>query len=113
MTGKKGKAKPKLAVDWEINGTMTVRAIDSYGTVYRLKKPLVLAFRQVMQLGLAGKDGGQTIIANGYELKNRILAINGTDWDAVMENLEAAITGLEDYGFKLECYSDGEADQDG
>jgi hypothetical protein len=101
-----GKARPKLAVDWEINGTMIVRAVDIYGTVYRMKPPLKLAFQQVAQLGLAGKDGGQTIIAEGYRLNNQVLAVSGTDWDSVMEDLETAIAGLEDYGYKLECEPD-------
>lgn len=101
-----GKAKPKLAVDWEINGTMVVRAVDIYGTVYRLKTPLKLVFHQVMQLGLADKNGGQTIIAEGYQLNNKVLTISGSDWDAVMEDLEKAIEELGDYGYKLECEDD-------
>ena len=109
--GQEEKVKPKLAVDWEINGTMTIRAIDSYGTVYRLKKPLKLVFHQIMQLGMAGKDGGQTIIAEGYQLENKIITINGTDWDSVMEDLERDITGLEDYGYELEAESDTEGEK--
>lgn len=100
--------KPKLAVDWEINGVMTVRAIDSYGDVYRVKKPLRLAFRQVMKLGMAGKDGGQPIIKEGYRLKNDILEIEGDDWDKVMEDLETAVIGLGDYGHKIEVEPDEE-----
>ena len=103
--------EPRLAVDWEINGVMTIRAIDSYGTVYRLKNPLKLVFRQTMQLGMAGEDGGHTIIAEGYQLENKVIAINGTDWDSVMEDLERDITGLEDYGYELEAESDTEGEK--
>ena len=100
------KGKVKLAVDWEIKGIMTVRAIDSYGDVYRLKKPLRMDFRQVMKLGMAGKDGGQRIIQEGYRLKNDILEISGDDWDSVMEEVETAVTGLADYGHKVEVEPD-------